>query len=68
MSDSFRINWIEQSKTQVITCVTGYQYQIDDFKKTFLKQYPVDKYKTKVGPKLINSDNTITITFIREKS
>lgn len=68
MLDSFKINWIEQNKTQVITCITGFQYQVDDFKKRFLKEYPVDKYKTKIGTKLVNSDNTITITLIREKS
>ncbi len=67
MSDKFKINWIEQNQKQVITCVTGYQYQIDDFKKTFFKTYPVDKFKTKIGTKLENSDSTITVIFIREK-
>ena len=64
-SDKFKINWTERTRGNVITSVTGYTYQVDAWKRDYLKQYNSKTYKTRVITKMSNDDNTITITMSR---
>ena len=64
-TDKFKVNWTERSRSNVITSVTGYTYQVDAWKRDYFKQYDSKTYKTEVITKLGNDDNTITIIVSR---
>jgi hypothetical protein len=69
--DKFRINWIEKSRDKisetdlVITSITGFDYQIDDWKREYNKKYPQNNFDTKILNTIPNSDGTKTVTFSR---
>lgn len=69
--DKFRINWIETSKDRnggpdlVITSITGFDFQIEDWKKDYSKKYPNKIFETKVLNSIDNSDGTKTLTISR---
>lgn len=70
--DRFKINWTEKTRgknpgdpTTLITSITGYDYQIDNWKRNYFKEFEPKKYKTKVMTKIFNADDTVTITVSR---
>jgi len=70
--DSFKVNWTErirgkspQDYGEVVTSVTGYTYQVDSWKRDYLKEYDPKLFKTRVVTKMVNDDSTITITVSR---
>ncbi len=65
-SDSFRINWIERSRKTEIISVTGFGFQVDNWKTTFLKSYPSDVYNSRLKTSIENRDGTVTAIFTRD--
>ena len=65
-SDKFRINWAEKSRGSVIISVTGYSYQIANWKEQYLKEYSPKDFNTKVLAKIPNNDGTVTVTVSRK--
>jgi len=70
--DRFKINWTERIRgkspndpTVLVTSVTGYDYQIDNWKRNYFKEFKPKRYKTKVMTKIFNADDTVTITVSR---
>ena len=70
--DRFKINWTERIKgkrsddpTVLVTSVTGHDYQIDNWKRNYFKEFEPKRYKTKVMTKIFNADDTVTITVSR---
>ena len=70
--DRFKINWTERIKGKypgdpavLITSVTGYNYQIENWKINYFKEFKPKRYKTKVMTKIFNADDTVTITVSR---
>ena len=70
--DRFKINWTERTRGkspqepgEVIVSVSGYEYQINSWKKDYLKTYDPKSFKTRVITKMANDDNTVTITVSR---
>jgi len=68
-SDSFKVNWseriIQNGIGKIITSITGYQYQVDSWKCDYLKEFKSEEYLTRTITKLINDDQTITLTVSR---
>ena len=71
-SDKFRVNWTEKVRDNnsgnvtVVTCITGYTYQIEDWKKSYFSQFAKDAFDTKVLTKINNNhDKTETVTISR---
>jgi hypothetical protein len=64
--DKFRINWTERSRGNVIISVTGYSYQVANWKDQYLKEYSPKDYNTKVLAKIPNNDGTVTVTVSRK--
>jgi hypothetical protein len=62
--DKFKINWTEKNKKGEITCVSGYEYQVDSFEKELIL---INGYKVTRSSQLKNSDGTVTVTFIKTK-
>lgn len=65
--DKFRINWTEKNKTEEITCVSGFDYQIDTWSKEYISNSEKNNYIVKIGSKIPHKDGTITVTFIKKK-
>lgn len=70
--DKFKVNWTERVRgrfpnepTRIVTSVTGYSYQIDNWQKDYFKKFVSKLYKTKVITKISNNDSTVTITMSR---
>lgn len=69
MIDKFRINWTEKSKEnntyKVVTSITGFNYQIDDWCQTYWKQYDPKVFGTKKVNSVKNPDGTLTVVISR---
>ncbi len=65
-SDKFRINWTERNRGNIITSVTGYSYQVANWKEQYIREFSNKDYDTKVIAKIPNSDGTVTITVSRK--
>lgn len=65
--DKFRINWIERNKTEEITCVSGFDFQVDNWSRDFIAAANKENYSVKKGSRINNSDGTVTITFIKTR-
>ena len=70
--DRFKVNWTERTRhrsksdpSRVITSITGYNYQIDNWKRNYFKEFSTRKYETKIMTKILNDNNTVTITVSR---
>jgi len=65
--DKFKINWIERDRNNdEITSVSGFEYQIDSWLRDYISASGPD-FKIKKNAKLLNSDGTQTIIFIKSK-
>lgn len=69
MIDKFRVNWTEKvsenNVNKVLTSITGFSYQIDDWMKSYSKQYDPILFRTKKIDSTSNSDGTLTVIFSR---
>ncbi len=65
--DKFQINWIEKNSKEEVTCVSGFDYQIDNWSKEYISTSEKNNLKVKIGSKIQNKDGTITVTFVRSK-
>lgn len=70
--DRFKVNWTERTRhksdknpSRVITSITGYDYQIDSWRRNYFKEFDPKRYGTKIMTKILNDDNTVTITVSR---
>jgi len=66
--DNFKINWIEKNGKEEVTCVSGYEYQIDNWSRDFIASSVKENFKVRKGSKINNKDGTITVTFIKTKN
>lgn len=65
--DKFKINWIEKNSKEEITCVSGFEFQIDNWSREYISASSKENYRVKKGSKIVNKDGTITVTFIKTK-
>ena len=70
--DRFKVNWTERTRhrsdkdpSRIITSITGYSYQIDGWKRDYFKEFHPKMFDTKIMTKILNEDNTVTITISR---
>jgi hypothetical protein len=72
MIDKFRVNWTEKVREnnvkKVLTSITGFSYQIDDWMKSYYKQYDPTLFGTKKIDSTPNSDGTLTVIFSRTEN
>jgi hypothetical protein len=66
--DKFKINWIEKNAREEITCVSGFEYQVDNWSRDFIRNSSKENYVVKKGSRILNKDGTITATFIKTKN
>lgn len=66
--DKFKINWIEKSAKEEVTCVSGFEYQIDNWSRDYIASSLKEDFLVKKGSKIVNNDGTITVTFIKTKN
>lgn len=65
--DKFRINWIEKNGNQEIICVSGFEYQVDNWSRDFINDQKKINYNVIRKTKISNSDGTVTATFVKTK-
>lgn len=65
--DKFKINWIEKNGKEEITCVSGFDFQVENWSRDYISASSKDNYRVKKGSKIINKDGTVTVTFIKTK-
>ncbi len=69
MIDKFRVNWTENvtdnSIKKVMTSITGYSYQIEDWYRSYLTKYSIRDFDTKKISSISNSDGTQTVIYSR---
>ena len=63
--DKFKINWTERNKNEEIICVSGFDFQVDNWSRDYISKSAKDNFSIKKGTKIVNSDGTITVTFIK---
>ena len=66
--DKFKINWIEKNNKEEVTCVSGFEYQIDDWSRDYIALSSKENYIVRKGSKISNKDGTVTVTFIKTKN
>lgn len=66
--DKFKINWIEKNGKEEITCVSGFDFQIDNWSRDYIAASLKEDYRVKKGSRIVNKDGTITVTFIKTKN
>ena len=66
--DKFKINWIEKNNKEEVTCVSGFEYQIDDWSRDYIALSSKENYIARKGSKISNKDGTVTVTFIKTKN
>jgi hypothetical protein len=66
--DKFKINWTENNGKEEITCVSGFEYQVDNWGRDFILDSSKKNFKVKKGIKIQNKDGTVTVTFIKTKN
>ena len=64
--DKFKINWTERNRGRLITCLTGFSYQLKSWESDYLKKYSRKEYDTSTLARVDNADGTITVTISRK--
>jgi len=66
--DRFKINWIERNGKEEITCVSGFDLQVESWVRDYTKDAKKEESSVRRGTRIINSDGTITVTLIKTKN